>query len=198
MHEAKTKIRDWKLLSRKEIYAALPWIKVYLDTILLPSGRVVDDYHLIEAPHFAMVCAHAADGKILLERQYKYAVDKVTYCLPAGLIEKGEAPLDAAKRELVEETGYRADTWVEVGEFPVDPNRGGGTGHFFIAGGIEKIAEPVQDDMEDIEVVFLSESAMMEGVLGGDVLSISSIALLMLAANPAIRNRLKRKWTKGE
>lgn len=183
----------WKRLSRKEVYAGPPWLRVFVDTVKLPSGRVVEDFHQIEAPDFAMVCARRADGKILLERQYKYAAGKVTYCLPGGCVGPGETPLKAAKREFLEETGYRAGIWIRVGTFPVDSTRGGGRGYFYIADGIEKVAEPVDDDMEDVEVIFLSPSAIMKAILQSDISSISSIALLLLATSPTMTARLRRR-----
>lgn len=183
----------WKRLSRKEVYAGPPWLRVFVDTVRLPSGRVVEDFHQIEAPDFAMVCARRADGKILLERQYKYAAGKVTYCLPGGCVGPGETPLKAAKREFLEETGYRAGKWIRVGTFPVDSTRGGGRGYFYIADSIEKVAAPVDDEMESVQVIFLSLPAVMRAILKSDVSSISSIALILLATNPAMTARLRHR-----
>jgi ADP-ribose pyrophosphatase len=184
---------SWKCLSRKEVYDGLPWLRVFVDTVRLPSGRVVEDFHQIEAPDFAMVCARRADGKILLERQYKYAAGKVTYCLPGGCVAPRETPLKTAKREFLEETGYRASKWIRVGTFPVDSTRGCGRGHFYIADALEKVAEPVDDDMEDVEVIFLSPSAVMKAILKSGISSISSIALILLATNQATTARLRRR-----
>ena len=184
---------NWKRLSRKEVYSGLPWLRVFVDTVRLPSGRVVEDFHQIEAPDFAMICARRHDGKILLERQYKYAAGKATYCLPAGCIGPGETPLNAAKREFLEETGYRAGKWICIGTFPVDSTRGCGRGHFYIAEEIEKVAEPVDDDMENVKVTFLSPSAVIKAINRSDVSSISSIALILLATNPAMTARLRRR-----
>jgi ADP-ribose pyrophosphatase len=184
---------SWKRLSRREVYNGLPWLRVFVDTVRLPSGRVVEDFHQIEAPDFAMVCARRADGKILLERQYKYSAGKITYCLPGGCVGPGETPLKAAKREFLEETGYRAGNWIRVGTFPVDSTRGCGRGYFFLADGIERVAEPIDDDMENVEVTFLSPSAVMKAILDLDISSISSIALLLLGTNPAMTARLRRR-----
>lgn len=187
----------WKRISRKEVYVGLPWLRVFVDTVRLPSGRVVEDFHQIEAPDFAMVFARKANGKILLERQYKYASGKVTYCLPGGCVGPGETPLKAAKREFFEETGYRAAKWIRVGTFPVDSTRGGGRGHFYIADGIEKVSEPVKNDMEDVEVYFLSLSAVKKAILKSDISSISSIALILLATNPAMTALLRQRPKSG-
>src|SRR5208337_458342 len=99
-------IQKWETLSSEVIFEAKQWFRVVKDTVKLPNGRIVDDYYRIEAPEYVLICARSQDGKILIERQYKHGLGKITTTFPAGFVDKDEMPLDAAKRELLEETGY--------------------------------------------------------------------------------------------
>lgn len=82
-------------------------IDVYKDTVLLPTGKT-STRELIRHCKASCILAFLDNGKVLMERQYRYPYDEVIYEFPAGKVDKGEDPIDAAKRELEEETGYLA------------------------------------------------------------------------------------------
>ena len=89
-------------------------LHVVRDTIRLPNGRAgIREY--IKHPGAACIVAEFEDGKLLLERQYRYPMGKVMIEFPAGKLERGENPLVAAQRELKEETGYWARSWHTLG-----------------------------------------------------------------------------------
>lgn len=87
----------------------------------------------IEGGVYVLVFARAADGNVLMIRQYKRGLGAVTITFPAGDVDHGEAPLQVAKRELVEETGYAASTWKELGVFVLDGTRHSGKAHCSLA-----------------------------------------------------------------
>jgi ADP-ribose pyrophosphatase len=87
---------------------------------------------------------------------------------PGGFIEPGEDPLDAIKRELLEETGYEASTWISLGRFPVDANRGAGTGSSFLAQGARRVAEINADDLEEQELLSLTPEELEQALLNGE------------------------------
>ena len=85
-------------------------LKVFVDTAKLPNGRT-STRELVRHPGAAAVVAVLPDGRVLLERQYRYALGTVMYEVPAGKLDPGEDPEHCARRELSEETGYKADHW---------------------------------------------------------------------------------------
>lgn len=193
----RSEIRKWELMESREVFSAAPWIRVYVDRVRLPGGKIVDDYYRIDLPEYAMIYALGRDGKVLLERIYKHAIGEISFVLPTGCIEKDEQPVETAKRELLEETGYRANKWTYIGSFVVDGNKGSGKGYFFIAEDIEKVDEPQNDEMEEAEIVFWEPELAMEYVLKSRTAELATAALLALATNPhAVRLRDRGELSK--
>ena len=89
-------------------------LHVVRDTITLPNGRA-GTREYIKHPGAACIVAEFEDGKLLLERQYRYPMGTVMIEFPAGKLDRGENPLVAAQRELKEETGYWARSWHTLG-----------------------------------------------------------------------------------
>ena len=99
-----------------------------------------------------------ADPTILIERQYRHAAGKFLFELPAGRIEPGEAPLAAAKRELIEETGFRAKRWSRLVKYYASPGFLAEHMQVFLAEDIrEGIAQPEEDEKIDLSHIPLSE-----------------------------------------
>src|SRR6266508_6807174 len=132
----------WQVVSSREIYSAKPWITLSRQQVLLPNGRLVNDYHQIVMPEYAVVFAETHDGLVIVERQYKHGIGKVTLMLPAGLKEEGEEPIQAARRELVEETGYAATEWRHLGSFVPNSNYGCGKAHLYHASNARQAGDP--------------------------------------------------------
>jgi ADP-ribose pyrophosphatase len=86
------------------------FLKVQRDRVRLPDGKV-SEREYIKHPGAVVILPLFEDGSVLLERQYRYPLDRVFIEFPAGKIDPNEAPLDCAKRELQEETGYTASDW---------------------------------------------------------------------------------------
>ena len=95
----------WKVLS-SEYLIRKPWLTARCDRLELPDGRIMPEYYVLEYPDWVNVIAITKDGKFVMERQYRHALGVEAYELPCGVMENGETPLEAAKRELLEETGY--------------------------------------------------------------------------------------------
>jgi ADP-ribose pyrophosphatase len=89
------------------------FLKVQRDSVRLPDGKI-SQREYIKHPGAVVILPLFDDGSVLLERQYRYPLDRVFIEFPAGKIDPDEAPLDTAKRELKEETGYTATDWKYV------------------------------------------------------------------------------------
>jgi ADP-ribose pyrophosphatase len=147
----------WKTLARKTLLD-LGWrLKVEQHTVELHDGRIIDDWAWIITPPYANVIAVTEDGLFVAFRQTKYSTGH-TLAPVGGHIEPDEDPLVAAKRELLEETGYAApdDYWTYLGTYPVDSNRGSGTASLYLATNAVAVAEPQSDDLEEQELILMT------------------------------------------
>jgi ADP-ribose pyrophosphatase len=181
-------IRQWKTISSRVVFEAKHWFKIIQDTVKLPNDRIVDDYYRIETLDFVLIYARSNDNKVLVERQYKHGLGKITTTFPAGYIDKGEQPLTAAKRELLEETGFNAKIWKHMGTFVFDGTRNYGKAHYFMAEDLEYIAEPMKNDMEEFEISFLSINELLLQIEQGELSLLPGISIMAIATNPLFDN----------
>lgn len=174
--------QHWRLRQRQLVLNADPWLRVWREDLELPDGRDVDRFFTIEMPDYVVIVATTTDDRILTLRGYKHGPRRVCTSLPAGFIEAGEAPLDAARRELLEETGHQAERWETLGSFVSDGNRGGGSGHLFLARGARPVTEPQSGDLERVTVELFSLAELLHAAELGDIGDIPNAAALGLAA----------------
>lgn len=157
-----------KTHSRRTILDRGKFLRVELHQVEWPNGRVIDDWAWIITPDYVNVVAQIEDGRLLCFRQVKYALDGPSLAVVGGYQEPGEDALASAQRELREETGYEAAEWVSLGRYAVDGNRGAGAGHLFLARGAHRVAEPVSDDLEEQETLFLTPDEARDALGRGE------------------------------
>ena len=151
-------IRDderWTLLSSERLFDR-PWLSVRRDHILLPTGQVNDEFYVLEYPDWVNVIAITEDGKFVMERQYRHGLGVMSIEIPAGVVENGEDPLEAAKRELLEETGYSGGTWEENMVICGNSSTTNNYTHSFIARGVVPTGRTHLDRTEALEPILLS------------------------------------------
>ncbi len=185
--------RPWTILSSREVYASPPWIRVDAQRVRTPDGRVVDPFHRVEMPDFALVVASAPDGRIAMLRQYRHGTGRVGLHVPGGFLKKGEAPRTAAKRELMEETGCVATGWRSLGRHVCNANLGCGCAHLFAARGAREVAAPDSGDLEEQELVWLTRAEAARALARGAVDSLASAAALALALHGKPKGNAKRR-----
>jgi 8-oxo-dGTP pyrophosphatase MutT (NUDIX family) len=158
----------WRTHSRQVVFDQSPWLVVEHHTVELPDGRLIPDWTWIRTPDYINVLAQTNSGQFMLFRQYKYGVPEPMLALIGGYLKPGEAPLAGAKRELHEETGYKADQWIQLGHYLVDPNRGIATGHLYLARAAHYFSTLESDDLEQQELLFLSQDELEQALEQGE------------------------------
>lgn len=167
-------IGKWKILDSKYIIKR-PWLTARVDTVELPNGVVNPEYYVLEYPTWVNVIAITAEGKFVMVEQYRHGLADVFTELVAGVAEKGETPLHAAQRELLEETGYGKGDWKLFTVLSANPGTMTNLSYTFLATGVEKIAGQHLDETEDVAVKLLSE-AEIKAMLANDEIKQSLMA----------------------
>ena len=187
-------MQRWKTLSKTRIFTYDEKLRIegqeqeFSDSriiferheIELPDGRIVANWPWIETTEFIDVLAMTQDGKFICFRQTKYALDGVSIAPVGGYLQDGESPIESAKRELLEETGYQALEWINLGEYRVDPNLGVSVGHLFLARSAYYTGLPKSDDMEEQQLIFLNKVELSTALLEGQFKVLGWVALVAL------------------
>lgn len=170
-------MKKWVKLS-KDYILKCRWLTVRKDTVELPNGIILDDYYILEYPTWVNVIAITEDGLFVIERQYRHGTERIDYEICAGTCEKDEEPIDAAKRELLEETGYGAGEWIMYGISTPNPAAMTNLNYTFLAKGVKKIVQPHQDLSEDIEVFTITRDELVSMMNRGEITQGCMLAML--------------------
>lgn len=154
MKNAVSEEGKWEILSSEYLFRR-PWLTVRHDKVRLPDGRINPEFYVLEYPDWVNVFAITEDGRAVMEKQYRHGLGKTCYEIPAGVIEEGETPLEAAKRELAEETGYGEGEWSELMTVSGNCSTTSNLTHCFLAKGVKKISSQHLDATEDLEVCLM-------------------------------------------
>ena len=104
----------WQICRSEYIYKSR-WLTVRKDAVRTDKGIDIDDFYVLEYPTWVNVIAITQEGKFIIEQQYRHGIQQQVFELCAGVCETNEKPIDAAKRELFEETGIESDELIEIG-----------------------------------------------------------------------------------
>lgn len=154
-------MKKWKTLSSEYLHRR-PWLTVRKDVVQLPNGVIHDEYYVLEYPTWVNIIARTRDGKYVMVEQYRHGLQEIFTELVAGIAEPGEQPIEAARRELLEETGYGNGEWRLNMVICANPGSQNNLTYSFIAEGVEKISEQHLDTTEDVEVKLLDESEVID------------------------------------
>lgn len=181
-------MEPWKTIDRRVVGTAGEGITVTLEshTVQLPDGRVYHNWPWLIGSDFVNVLALTEEGSFLCFRQTKYGIEGTSLAPVGGRMEPGEEPLQTAKRELLEETGYEGGAWTNLGTYRVSAVYGMATAHFFLAEGAHRVQSPCSDDLEEQQLLQLSAGEMKRALIAGEIKGLSwattvALALLHLA-----------------
>jgi ADP-ribose pyrophosphatase len=140
------------------------------------------EWECIRHPGGALAVPVTAEGKLVLVRQYRFAIQGRILEFPAGTVEPGEDPQETVQREIAEETGYSAQKWHKLGEFFLAPGYSDEILYAFLARDLEKLeTPPKQEEDEDIETILLTPEELEQAILAGEAVDAKSIASFFLA-----------------
>ncbi|BAB74653.1 NUDIX hydrolase [Anabaena sp. FACHB-709] len=152
-----------------------------VNRLRLPN-KAEGEWECIRHPGGALAVPVTPEGKLVLVRQYRFAVQGRILEFPAGTLEPTEDALTTVKREIEEETGYSAQKWDKLGEFFLAPGYSDEIIYAFLARDLEKLdTPPKQDDDEDIETVLLTPEELERAILDGEPIDAKSITSFFLA-----------------
>lgn len=169
-----------RTLSSEIIYRG-KLLNLRVDTIELPLGKETKR-EIIEHQACTATVAIDSDKNVLLVRQYRKAVEKMLLEIPAGNLEPNEEPLDGARRELEEETGFSAKNWQKLCSFYTSPGFCNEEMHVYLASELFPV-ESTADEDEYIELVRAHISTINDLIRSGEFHDAKSIASLLLALN---------------
>ena len=174
-------LTPWQTVARQLVFSGGPLREVSKESVQLPDGKIVDDYYVVRFPDYALVYAEMTDGRVPMLRQYKHGPRRVCLTFPGGAIEAGEQPIDAARRELLEELGCVAEEIESLGSYVTNANQGCNTAHLFRARGCRIVRRSSSPDLEHHEVVFAEHpiAATPQGLV--EIGLATHVTLLLLA-----------------
>jgi 8-oxo-dGTP pyrophosphatase MutT (NUDIX family) len=151
----------WEVIESEYLFRR-PWLTARRDHVRLPTGAEVNEFYVIEYPEFCNILAITKDGKFIIEQQYRHAAGFTGLEIPAGCVEPGETPLQAAQRELYEETGYAGGTWTPFMTVYQNPSSFNNQAHTFLAVGVEKVSTQHLEESEDIKIMLMEPDEVFE------------------------------------
>jgi 8-oxo-dGTP pyrophosphatase MutT (NUDIX family) len=132
------------------------------------TGREAE-FYVLDAGDWVNVVALTDDRRVVLVEQYRHGVERATLEIPGGMVDPGEGPEAAARRELLEETGYAAERWAHIGTVDPNPAIQSNRCHTFLADGARRVAEPTPEGNEEIVVSLEPADRIPELVRSGRI-----------------------------
>lgn len=158
----KEKSRLWKVLDRTYLYRDA-WLTARKDRVQLPNGNIIPNYYILEYPNWVNTIAITKDQKFIFVRQYRHGIEEVRYELCAGVCDKEDAsPLESARRELWEETGYGNGHWSPFMVMSANPSTMNNLTYTFLATDVEPISAPHQEATEDLSIHLLTRKEVLD------------------------------------
>ena len=173
--------KPWRTTATRKIVKDR-WIDLRADDCLRSDGLEIKPYYVLDYPDWVQVIAIDADENLVVIRQYRHGIGKVTLEIPSGCIDPSDAdPLAAAARELREETGYEAERLAHIGTITNNPANQTNRIHIVLAENARRVAAQSLDESEEIAVELMPVAQARTTALAGGFDHSAQIASLLIA-----------------
>jgi ADP-ribose pyrophosphatase len=169
-------ITPWKIIKSHHLHK-----NVRIDKCELPNGKVLDGF-VLEYRDWVNIVALTKEQEVVLVRQYRHGAQKVILEIPGGVMDAGdEIPLHAARRELLEETGFTSDTFIQIGCVYPNPANQTNLIYSFLALNADKVGSQNLDETEEIEVVLKPLDEVVAMAKNGELLQSMQVSAVFFA-----------------
>ena len=168
-------ISPWKILESNYLRS-----NVRIDKCETSNGKIIEPL-VLEYGNWVTILALTKQQEVLLIKQYRHGAQKILWELPGGAVDEGEDPIHAAKRELLEETGYTSDNIIEVGRVSPNPASHTNLMHAYVALDAQKVGNQTLDEIEEIEVYPIPLDEVILMVKNGELLQSLHVSTLFFA-----------------
>lgn len=155
-------------------------LHVRRDTVRLPDGKHAGREYIVH-PGAVLIVPVLSDGRLVIERQYRYPHRRVFVEFPAGKLDPGESALATGQRELREEAGYTADEWTDFGVIHPLLSYSSETIYLYVARGLRHVGAKL-DEGEFLEVGAMSVGEMLAAIDRGEITDAKTVTALFLYA----------------
>ena len=177
----KERLKKWKVLQSQYVEKS-PWVNWRVDSCSLPNGAQIDDFHISEVPPGVGVVALTAQDDVILVCQYRHGSRKFMLEIPGGNISpRDRSPLGAARRELLEETGYSSSRWMHLGNLFAHPASQESRIFLYLALNAKQTGMQSLDHSEQIQVKWIPIERVLGMIRSGRVPSLGTVAAILLA-----------------
>ncbi|MBT9484842.1 NUDIX hydrolase [Sediminibacterium sp.] len=174
-------IKPWTVQQSTVVYAK-KWMKIKEEICQLPDGQIINPYFVIDVPDFCNVVMVTTQDEIVMVEQYRHAAGIISLELPGGMIEPGEDPMLAAKREMEEETGYQSNHFELLYTIHPNPPLENNQAHFYLATQLTLTGNTSFDQYEDIKLVLVNKHDFMNKLLQNSFTHGAQVGAMFAAA----------------
>ncbi|AXJ02324.1 8-oxo-dGTP pyrophosphatase MutT, NUDIX family [Cyclonatronum proteinivorum] len=172
-----SQIRKWKLQHAHPLQVTRVFTLME-NRMSMPDGTDAGNFYTLNAPDWVIMLAFDTNGRLITVDQYRHGVDTTSLEVPGGVIDGNDTPLETAKRELQEETGYVSDEWISLGNVSANPALFNNYCHFYLARNCRLVSGQNLDEHEDISVHLLTLTEYEEMITAGRVHHALAVAAL--------------------
>jgi ADP-ribose pyrophosphatase len=171
----------WETLSSEKLFTD-SWFSIRKEQCRTPGGKIVDPYYIYDFPTWVAAVPVTEEGKIVMVRQYRHALGETCIELPGGCVDPADASHEAAiARELLEETGYRFNSYEYLGRISANPSTNSNLLHMYLARGGKKTALQQLDPNEEIDVHFFSPGEVKQMIKEKKIVQAMHVTALLYA-----------------